>query len=121
MHHLRLARRLGVICAVLLLSAFAVTAALGFKIADAVSRIQIDPASVGEWVKQATTLALEQGAPEQKLEVIRVLGEAGADAREYSQSLVKAAIADDDPRVREAAAEALKKVDPDTAVQFGID
>jgi hypothetical protein len=112
---------LGVICAVLLLSAFAVTVAVGFKIADAISRIQVDPASVADWIKQATTHTLEQGAPEQKLEIIRVLGEAGAEAREYSQSLVNAALADNDPRVREAAAAALKKVDPDAAVQFGID
>ena len=40
-------------------------------------------------------LTLEQGAPEQKLEIIRRLDEMGADACELSPSLVKAAIGQD--------------------------
>lgn len=119
----RLARRVAIGLALMALIALALTVNLGFKIAGAISRFQaqIDPEAVGQWVKEAMVLSLEQGAPEQKLEILRVLGDIGADGREYSPALLKAALADDDPRVREAAAEALKKVDPDAAAQFGID
>jgi|SRR5262245_24199989 len=119
----RLARRLAVIFAVLSVMAIAVTVDIGLRIADAISRFGagIEPGDVALWVKEAMVFSLEQGAPEQKLEVIRVLGDAGADAREYSPSLLKAALADVDPRVREAAAAALKKVDPHAAAQFGVD
>jgi hypothetical protein len=117
----RLPHRLAAAFAVLALIAFALTVALGFKIADAIShfRMQIDPATVTQWVTDAMKITLESGAPEQKLEVIRILGDAGADSRELSPSLLTAALADEDPRVREAAAAALKKVDPDAAAQFG--
>jgi len=117
----RLPHRLATAFAILALIAFALTVALGFKIADAISgfQSQIDPGTVREWVSQAMTIALQQGAPEQKLDVIRVLSDAGADAREFSPSLLTAALDDEDPRVREAAAAALKKVDPDAAAQFG--
>jgi hypothetical protein len=119
----RLARRVAVVCAVLAVIAIALTVFVGYRIVDAISRfqLQIEPGDVAQWVKEAMVLTLDQGAPEQKLEVIRVLADTGADAREYSASLVKRARADDDPRVREAAAAALKKVDPDAAAQFGID
>jgi HEAT repeat protein len=119
----RLARRVAVVCAVLAVIAIALTVFVGYRIVDAISRfqLQIEPGDVAQWVKEAMVLTLDQGAPEQKLEVIRVLADTGADAREYSASLVKTALADDDPRVREAAAAALKKVDPDAAAQFGID
>ena len=117
----RLARRVGVGCAVLAALFFALVVAVGFKIADAISRIQIDPEAVSQWMTQAVIVTLEQGTPEQKLQVIRVLADMGADAREFSPSLVSGALADDDGRVREAAAEALKKIDPDAATQFGLD
>lgn len=117
----RLARRLAAVCTLLAVLALTLTLALGCKIVDAISRfhLQIDPGTVHEWMTQAMAVTLQQGAPEQKLEVIRVLGDAGADARELSPSLLMAALADEDPRVREAAAAALKKVDPDAAAQFG--
>jgi hypothetical protein len=119
----RLARRVAVGCAVLTVIAIAVAVIVGYRIVDAISRFQlrIEPGDIAQWVKEAMVLTLDQGAPEQKLEVIRVLAEMGADAHEYSASLVKRALADDDPRVREAAAAALKKVDPDAAAQFGLD
>jgi HEAT repeat protein len=118
----RLPRRLAAVFCLLTLIAIVLTVALGFKIADAISRFQalITPETVSQWMHEAIVVTLEQGAPEQKLEVIRVLGDAGADAREYSPALLTAALKDGDPRVREAAAAALKKVDPDAAVQFGL-
>ena len=120
MNRSRLPHRLAAACALLAVIAVALTIALGFKIVDAISR-GFDPAAVNQWVTQAVTVTLQQGAPEQKLEVIRVLADAGADAREFSPSLLQAALADDDPKVREAAAAALKKVDPDAAAQFGLE
>jgi hypothetical protein len=119
----RFARRLLAVCAVLALIAFALTVALGQRIAVAIGQFQaqITPGAVSEWVTQAMVITLEQGTPEQKLEVIRQLGEMAADARELSPSLVHAALADNDPKVRKAAAAALKKVDPDAAGQFGVD
>src|SRR5262245_45273169 len=99
MNRSRLARRIAIGCGVLALLAFAFVVFLGFQIAAALSqfRMQIKPGDVAEWVRQATVITLEQGAPEQKLEVVRVLGEAGAAAREYSPALLKAALADEDP------------------------
>jgi HEAT repeat protein len=51
--------------------------------------------------------------------MIRVLRDMGADGKEFVPQLV-ALLGDGDPRVRAAAAEALKTIDPDAAAKAGV-
>ena len=77
MNRSRLPHRLAAGCALLAVIAVALTVALGCKIADAISRFhaQITPEAVGQWVKEAMLLSLEQGTPEQKLAIVFDLSE----------------------------------------------
>jgi HEAT repeat protein len=70
-------------------------------------------------MKEALVVALKDGPPEQRLEMIRVLRDMGADAKEFAPQLA-ALLGDVDPRVRAAAAEALKTIDPDAAAKAGV-
>ena len=77
---------------------------------SALARIQVDPEALSKAVKDGVMITLKDGLPEQKLEMIRTLREMGAGAREFIPAL-SAAAADDDPRVRTAAAEAAKQIE----------
>jgi hypothetical protein len=85
----------------------------------AASRITIDPVAVNDIVKQSIVMTLKDGTPQQKLDMLHALRDAGPAAKDYVPELT-AALDDDDPAVRTAAAEAIKKIDPDAAVKAGI-
>jgi HEAT repeat protein len=114
MGRFRTARWVGLGCAVLAALFLALSVGLVVTVANAVSRITIDPVAWRQAVREWLVTALRDGTPDQRLQVIRALGDMGADAREFIPELVDA-LDDDDRRIRDAAAEALEKIDPDEA------
>jgi HEAT repeats len=114
----RTVRKIGVSVLVSAALVFLLVGALGVAlwafVWNAISRIEIDPAAVTTAVKTAVVTILKDGEPEQKLEMIRTLRDMGTDAREFVPALT-AAHGDGDARVRAAAAEALRKIDPAAA------
>jgi hypothetical protein len=105
--------------ALVFLLAGVLAAALWAFVWNALSRLEIDPAAVTEAVKTAVVSTLKDGDPEQKLEMIRTLRDLGADAREFVPALT-AAHGEGDARVREAAAEALRRIDPAAAEKAAV-
>jgi HEAT repeat protein len=119
----RLARKLGVGCfavtACVVAAVGAAALVLVLLLWNAISRIDVNPQAFAAAMKEALVVALKDGPPEQRLEMIRVLRDMGADAKEFAPQLA-ALLGDVDPRVRAAAAEALKTIDPDAAAKAGV-
>jgi HEAT repeat protein len=87
---------------------------LVITVANAVCRITIDPVALQQAVRTGIISALRDGTPDQKLQTLRALGDMKTNAREFIPEIVHV-LDDDDPQVRDAAAEALEKIDPDEA------
>ncbi len=96
--------------ALLLVFAGAMSVALVAFAQRAISHIDVDPAAFAVAWKNVLVSTLKDGKPEEKLEVMRLLRDMGADAQEFVPALT-AALGDDDARVRAAAAEVLRKID----------
>lgn len=87
-------------------------------IMSALSHIDVDPVAVNEWVNAGIVAMLKDGTPDQKVQLLHQLRDSGPAAEPFIPAMVEC-LADDDPAVRHAAAEALLVVDPFAAEQAG--
>lgn len=72
--------------------------------------ITIDADAVHHAIRAGIIFGLKDGPASQKLDLIRVVRDLGADAHQFTPAL-RAALDDEDAGVRKAAAEALKQID----------
>jgi hypothetical protein len=86
---------------------------------NVVSHIQIDPAAVDDLVKSSIVATLKDGQPDQKVDLLNSLRGLGKDATRFVPEITDA-LNDNDARVRAAATEALKAIDPAAAGKAGI-
>ena len=106
------------ICVLSLVLSILVTslmAGAAWFVCRAVSRIHIefDPQAVSQFMSYIVTESLRQGEPESRLQMINYLGEAGSDAKDFVPVLTGVyENEDEDPAIRAAVAEALKKINP---------
>jgi hypothetical protein len=107
----RIARRVApaVAAAAVLHALFAVvTVYVGLRVAGGVLRTLIGPETFGESV----AVILRDGDADTKVQMLELLGTMGEEARQFVPPIV-AALEDTDARVRKAAEDALRKIDPD--------
>ena len=110
--------RLALGCAALAALFAALAVCVVVRLAEvALNRLTIDPAAVRQALAEWVEATVADGTPDQKLEILRTLGEMGADARPFAPAIAPA-LEDEDERVRAAAAEALKRID--AARQAGV-
>jgi hypothetical protein len=77
-------------------------------------QIHVDPDAISVAVEEAVVTTLKEGEAQQRIELLGILEQMGADARPFAPEVVKCT-KDDDPKVREAAIRALRAIDPTAA------
>jgi hypothetical protein len=101
----------GATVATLLLVVSAIAATVFVR--QAVHRIHVDPQALSDALRDAAITAIREGDSKQKLETIASLKNVRApDAAPFVPALAEAA-KDENPRVRQAASEALDRIVPD--------
>ncbi len=119
MEQLRPPRKLLVGCHAVVVLTGALGVALVWILWTAASRITIDPDAFNGAIHTSIVETLKDGPPDQKIQLIHALRDAGPAAVDYVPELT-AALRDEEPDVRTAAEEALKKIDPAAAALAGI-
>src|SRR4051812_204680 len=92
---------LAAVAAILVALAGAIGLAVALFLGNVVSHIQIDPKAVQTAVNEAIVVTLKDGSPDQRLQMIHTLRDAGADAKQFVPQLT-ALLADPDPQIRDA-------------------